>query len=168
MAGYVTRPFTVLWKMLQQKKQETQMPNSQLFSSLEGFHCPTFKRQNWGACMFWTSSSRRLMNFALAQGQYLRAILLNFRCGLWYHKVSRMIYLICMYYLVDMGCLSWKLIWFSVTKSKIVCIKVHKLCLQLAKLGKGSGCNVQDELSRQSGSCHHICYELTSRITLLV
>lgn len=61
-------------KRLRQKEiRKTQMPNSQLFSSLEGFHCPTFKTQSWGACVCLSSSSRRPMDFDLVQEQILKS-----------------------------------------------------------------------------------------------
>lgn len=66
------------------------MPNSQLFSSLEGFHCPTFKPHKWGTCMYLSSSSKHLPDSDLVQEQNWRLILLNFRVRICY-KILKMI-----------------------------------------------------------------------------
>lgn len=72
MSGYVTRPFTAPWK-----KQETQMPNSQLFSSLEGSRCPTLELQNCGVCACVPDVNLQGVrgSFAGAPERCLRAIL---------------------------------------------------------------------------------------------
>lgn len=54
------------------------MPNSQLFSGLEGFLCPAFKPQNRGTCVCLSSSSKRVMDSALVQEQHFLSLFLAF------------------------------------------------------------------------------------------